>query len=582
MASGAPDRSGGIAPPSARGGGWAGAVGGLLGGAVALFILLAGESLAQSPGFLETVADGVTLYVPLGLFETGLDTFGSLAKGLLFAGVAAAVLGAAVLVGALASRGGWLRRAGGSLGGIATAAAVALGVLALCELLVLPAFAAGPFGLDAAIDVGPLQIPLVLAALAYGALLTAYVRGRATPPAPADAAAVRLGRRAFVVRASVVLGFLSLGASALTVLGRLLDAAAHNEVQGAVLRAPTPAPLATPGGTSGLAASPSSTPNGVSPSLAASPTPGLDFGPTPAVTPPDRFYVVAKDVVPLRLATASWRLAVTGLVAHPRTYTLAELQALPTVAGYRTLQCISNDVVRPGPYIGNQHWTGARVRDVLAAASVQSAARFVRWRSADGYTESIPLAVAQDERTWLAYAMGGRPLTPDHGAPLRVLVAGRYGMKQPKYLVEMQLAAADWTGYWERRGWDRAAIVRTYSRIDFPRGGTTVPADRPFTVFGVASAGDRGVARVQVSWNGTTWQAAELEPLGGPIGPLTWRRWRATVRAPRAGAVTLLARAIDGTGQAEDATVRPALPSGATGLPRLALRAVVGAPVPAG
>ena len=73
-------------------------------------------------------------------------------------------------------------------------------------------------------------------------------------------------------------------------------------------------------------------------------------------------------------------------------------------------------MVRFGSLISTQRWKGTRARDVLTAAGVQAGATHVLWRAVDGYTESIPLDVAMDERTWLAYEMGppGTALTADH------------------------------------------------------------------------------------------------------------------------------------------------------------------------
>jgi hypothetical protein len=150
-------------------------------------------------------------------------------------------------------------------------------------------------------------------------------------------------------------------------------------------------------------------------------------------------------------------------------------------------------------------------------------------------------------------------------------------MKQPKFLTDIVLADHDEPGFWEQRGWDETAAVRTYSRIDLPRDGDEVPAGMPFPVHGVASSGDRGIARVEVSPDGgSTWRDAALEPDGGPIGDLTWVRWRADVTVAAPGRVILLARATDGLGNVQDATPRGALPSGATGLHRVTVTALGG------
>jgi hypothetical protein len=163
----------------------------------------------------------------------------------------------------------------------------------------------------------------------------------------------------------------------------------------------------------------------------------------------------------------------------------------------------------------------------------------------------------------------GTPLPVEHGFPLRVFIAGRYGMKQPKYLTAIELADHDEDGYWVVRGWDKTAAVRTYSRIDSPTRGAGVTAGAPLGVYGIASAGDRGIARVEVSGDdGATWVDAELEPDTPETSDLTWNRWRATV-APAAGRPVIVARATDRAGNVQDEVPRAALPSGATGLHRV-------------
>jgi hypothetical protein len=87
-------------------------------------------------------------------------------------------------------------------------------------------------------------------------------------------------------------------------------------------------------------------------------------------------------------------------------------------------------------------------------------------------------------------------------------------------------------------------------------------------VYGIAAAGDRGIARVEVSPDdGATWVDAESEPDTPETSELTWARWRATLTAP-VGRAVLRARATDGQGNVQDPVVRPTLPSGAAGYAR--------------
>ena len=511
--------------PSAR---RASFVAGLLAGAAAVLVMSLGRLLLGPPGFLDTVADGVTRFVPLPVFEAVLSALGPFAKGLTFAGVA---LGA-VLAGGIAGL-VFARQAGS---GVRDALYISAVVLILADVIALPIAGAGFFGGDLGTPPFSLQAPLFLGALAYGFLFTGIVGGlEAAAAGSAGAGAADLDRRRFIGRTLTFLGIGAVLGAGGSVLLQVLVGARH------------PA-----GGHPGTELS--------------------AFGPTPALTPVDDFYRVDKNLIPPGLDADSWRLAVDGLVDHPQSYTVADLRAKKRQEMFRTLECISYQVVPGDDLISNQRWGGVLMSDLLDEAGVQSDAQFVLFEAADGYTESVPLEVARHPLTWVADEMGpaGTPLQPAHGFPARVLIAGRFGMKQPKWLTRIQLAAADVDGYWEQRGWDKQASVVTMSRIDWPRPNDNVPVGQPFTVYGIANAGDRGISRVEVSADdGTTWTDAEIEPLAAPLGPLTWVRWRIPLSAAAAGAVWLAARATDGKGQVQDGTPRSPLPSGSTGWNRV-------------
>jgi hypothetical protein len=252
-------------------------------------------------------------------------------------------------------------------------------------------------------------------------------------------------------------------------------------------------------------------------------------------------------------------------VDQPLELSLFELRQLPSQTGYRTLECISTDIRRGDHLISNQKWRGVRVSDLLDRVGVQPAAGWILWEADDGYTESLPLDVARHVDTWIAYEMGDQPLTGDHGFPARVLIAGRFGMKQPKWLRRMTLADHNETGYWEERGWDEQAVVKTMSRIDHP-SGDDVFVNQPFPITGIAFAGDRGISRVEVSLDaGISWTDAEIETNNPSTAPLTWVRWRHEASLPRAGAYSMYVRATDGKGQLQEAAVTDPLPSGSTG-----------------
>jgi DMSO/TMAO reductase YedYZ molybdopterin-dependent catalytic subunit len=284
-----------------------------------------------------------------------------------------------------------------------------------------------------------------------------------------------------------------------------------------------------------------------------------------AVTSPKDFYLVSKNLLDPELNATSWRLQVNGLVDHPLTLRYADVLALPAQDFYQTLECISNEV--GGPLMSNGRWTGVRLSEVLQRAGVQAPARQLHFTCADGYTENMPLEQAMLPTTFLVYKLGGQPLPAKHGYPLRVLTAGTYGMKNPKWLMRIEAVAAGAVGFWEQQGWNPDAPVQTMSRIDTPAAGSVAAGS--VAVGGVAFAGDRGIQRVELSLDGgQTWQATDLLP---PLSPLTWVFWR-TAATLQPGTTDLVVRATDGTGRLQTDQQTDTFPSGASGYHRIRLQ----------
>jgi Oxidoreductase molybdopterin binding domain/Mo-co oxidoreductase dimerisation domain len=238
---------------------------------------------------------------------------------------------------------------------------------------------------------------------------------------------------------------------------------------------------------------------------------------------------------------------------------------MPTVERLVAMCCISNPV--GGPLVGNARWTGVPLADLLRQAGPTAAAVTVEAVAADGYRETYPLPALAGQDVLVAFGMNGAELPQQHGYPARLLVPGRYGMKSVKWLTRLALLPAPAAGYWEQRGWDPVATIRTQSRIDVPADHDAVPPR--FTVAGIAWAGDRRVARVQVlADDHGPWMPAVLERQADPLG---WRRWRLGLELPP-GLHTLAVRAVDGTGQVQAAERLPPHPSGASGYHRIVVR----------
>jgi DMSO/TMAO reductase YedYZ molybdopterin-dependent catalytic subunit len=167
-----------------------------------------------------------------------------------------------------------------------------------------------------------------------------------------------------------------------------------------------------------------------------------------------RLYSVTGSV-PTRTAT-TYRLAVSGLVERPTTYTLADLQALPQTALVRDFQCVT------GWRVPQVHWSGVRLSAVLDVAAPTGRATAVRFHSFDGtYTESMTLAEARRTDVIVALRMLGAPVTREHGGPVRMYAASMYGYKSTKWLSGIELTHGEVPGYWEPRGYDIDGTIRT-------------------------------------------------------------------------------------------------------------------------
>lgn len=295
------------------------------------------------------------------------------------------------------------------------------------------------------------------------------------------------------------------------------------------------------------------------------PSTGGDWGGRlpPEITPTDRFYTVSKNLLfGPSVDESDWRLDVHGLVGREVALSLDDLRNEAPVDQAATLACISNEV--PATAIGNATWRGLRLADVLRrAGGLREGAVDLVFVCADNYTDSIPVAKALDPATLLAYEMNGEPLTRARGYPLRAIVPGIYGMKNAKWIEAIEVVDRDYLGYWQRRGWSDVATYQTLSRIDVPRPNASLEGTGPHTVGGIAFAGDRGIARVELSADaGTTWQPAELKPA---LSQFSWVLWRLDWRPPTPGSYELTVRATDGTGEVQTAARQDPAPDGATG-----------------
>jgi DMSO/TMAO reductase YedYZ molybdopterin-dependent catalytic subunit len=175
--------------------------------------------------------------------------------------------------------------------------------------------------------------------------------------------------------------------------------------------------------------------------------------PSPAATTPIADFPSYHISETVPLAPAGWTLKVGGLVRQPLSLTVDDLARMT-----RTDVRVRHHCVEGWSAVAS--WHGVTVAELAARAGADPRARFVEFRSFDaGYWSSWDRESAFHPQTILAYGMNGAPITPDHGAPVRLYAAVKLGYKMVKYLTEVSFLPAETGGYWEDQGYEWFAGV---------------------------------------------------------------------------------------------------------------------------
>jgi DMSO/TMAO reductase YedYZ molybdopterin-dependent catalytic subunit len=272
------------------------------------------------------------------------------------------------------------------------------------------------------------------------------------------------------------------------------------------------------------------------------------------VTPVGLHYLLIHFDIPA-VDPAGYRLRIDGNVRRPLELSLDDVRARPATTIPVTMECAGNGRARLDPRplsqpwlheaIGTAEWTGTSLAGVLDDAGLDEgtvelvftgADRGVQGEREEDYGRSLTVADATRPEVLLAYEMNGRPLEPQHGFPLRLLVPGWYGMTSVKWLVRIEAVTEPFRGY-------QQAEAYRYQRSDDDPGepvtrirvrALMAPPGIPefmtrhrlvdagtVELRGRAWCGAAPIARVEVGVDGA-WADAALDP---PIGDFAWRGW---------------------------------------------------------
>jgi DMSO/TMAO reductase YedYZ molybdopterin-dependent catalytic subunit len=300
------------------------------------------------------------------------------------------------------------------------------------------------------------------------------------------------------------------------------------------------------------------------------------------ITPTEDFYCVTKNVVDPDVNRDLWRLEIAGHVDSPRTYDFDDLQQFEQVDQETTLMCISNKL--GAGLFSNANWRGVRMRDLIEASGLKDGAYEVVIHGADAYSDTFDIEKAMSEETLVVYEINGDPLPRRHGYPVRVIVPGRYGEKNVKWVTRIEVATEDVQGFYESQGWGPDFQPRTRSDIfapavRLPRGNVATfefredfAAGQPVTIKGRAFSPGNGISTVEVSTDeGATWSPADIF-YPGTIW--TWSQWQFEWTPETPGEYVVISRAVDGNGVPQNPEVIGIIPQGASGYMRAIARVV--------
>jgi len=300
------------------------------------------------------------------------------------------------------------------------------------------------------------------------------------------------------------------------------------------------------------------------------------------VTPLGLHYLLTHFDIPY-VDPGSWSLAIGGHVRRPVSLGLDELKERPKITFACTLECAGNSRARLSPRplsqpwleeaVGTAEWTGTPLRPLLEEAEIEDGAVEVLFAGLDrgiqgevehNYERSLPLEDALRPEVMLAYEVNGRPLPPQHGFPLRLVVPGWYGMAHVKWLDRINVLTEPFEGYQQAHQYRQkqseedpgTPVTRILPRsLLVPPGIPDFPGRRRFlepglcVLEGRAWSGWGPVVRVEVSVDGgRSWEDAALDEAVGDFG---WARWTFRWEEIQPGEYELCSRATDGAGNAQ-------------------------------
>jgi DMSO/TMAO reductase YedYZ molybdopterin-dependent catalytic subunit len=295
------------------------------------------------------------------------------------------------------------------------------------------------------------------------------------------------------------------------------------------------------------------------------------------VTPPDQFFSVSHYGQP-EVDVDTWQLEISGLVEHPMTLTLADLQTWPRQEVDFTIECSGNHGFNWNwGLLGNARWAGTALAPLLQEAGMKDDALEVAFYGADvgeetvreqtitqHFARSLSLDEALSPYNLLCYEMNGQPLPARHGSPLRLIAPGWYGIANIKWLQRIEVRSRRLMNRFMARDyvtlrqevvddetvWTESSVGRSLLKSAPAR---VVRSGDAYRIEGAAWGAPIGKVEVQI--DDGEWQPAVLDTAN--VRRFSWRLWSLAWPDVTPGEHTITARAVDTEGNIQPAKEDP-------------------------
>lgn len=150
-----------------------------------------------------------------------------------------------------------------------------------------------------------------------------------------------------------------------------------------------------------------------------------------------------------RITTDKWRFTIEGLVTAPASWSWDEFLELPSKTYTVDISCVTKWTKL------DMTWKGVSVDTVFAAVQLDPKAAFITAYSYGGYTTNLPIPDLINDQAFIAYEAYDKPLPPEHGGPVRLVVPHLYFWKSAKWLQGFHVEEREKLGFWETLGYHR-------------------------------------------------------------------------------------------------------------------------------